>query len=74
VPRENRCRLAYIIGQLRAGGSERQLTYLIEAMDRRALAPHVVVWNFAEDEPFVEALRRLGVPIHAAPRNAGRVG
>lgn len=65
--------LLYLVGQLRAGGLERQLVYLLGRMNRAAYRPEVAVWNFTEGEPHVESLRRLGVPIHRAPQGASRV-
>jgi glycosyltransferase involved in cell wall biosynthesis len=61
------CRFLYLIGQLRPGGSERQLYYLLKSMDRAAYEPEVVVWNFKETDPYVGRIRALGVPVHALP-------
>lgn len=59
------CRLLYLVGQLRAGGLERQLSCLLEGMDRKRYRPEVVVWNFCEDDVFVPQIRALGVPLHS---------
>lgn len=67
-----KCRLLYIIGQLRPGGSERQLFYLLEQMGRERYRPEVVVWNYEEDVPYVAKIRALGVPLHAMPSPASR--
>jgi glycosyltransferase involved in cell wall biosynthesis len=61
------CRLLYVIGQLRAGGAERQLYYLLKAMNRERYKPAVVVWNYRADDPFVSHLQALGVPLHRIP-------
>jgi len=57
-------RLLYLIGQLTFGGSERQLYYLLQAMDRTRYQPAVVVWNFCDEDVFVPRIRELGVPIY----------
>ncbi len=61
-------RLFYLVGQLGAGGLERQLVYLLGNLDRTRYRPEVAVWNFFEKEAHVASIRRLGVPLHAAPR------
>ena len=61
------CRFLYLIGQLTPGGSERQLLYLLEQLNRRQYSPHVVVWNYREDDPYVAKIRALEVPLHALP-------
>jgi len=58
------CRLLYVIGQLRAGGSERQLYYLLQAMDRERYRPVVVVWNVHENNVYAPLIRALGVTLH----------
>ncbi len=67
APPKKHCRLLYLIGQLHSGGSERQLYYLLENMDRDRYRPAVVVWNYCERETYVPQIRKLGVPIHALP-------
>ena len=59
-----KCRLLYLVGQLRAGGLERQLYYLLQSMDRESYQPAVAVWHFCESDPYVARLRALGVPLH----------
>ena len=61
------CRLVYIVGQLGAGGAERQLVYLLRTMDRERYMPAVVVWNFSESDPYVGRIRALGVPVYGLP-------
>jgi glycosyltransferase involved in cell wall biosynthesis len=60
-----KCRLLYLVGQLSAGGQERQLSYLLRAMDRERYRPEVVVWNFREDDMHVPRIRALHVPLHS---------
>ncbi len=57
------CRFLYVVGQLRAGGLERQLFYLLQAMDRRRYNPAVFVWNYTESDVYVARIRALGVPV-----------
>jgi len=59
------CRILYLIGQLRPGGSERQLCYLLRHMDRSKNRPAVAVWNRSEGELHFREIRRLDVPIYS---------
>ena len=43
-------RILYLVGQLRAGVLERQLSYLLLAMDRQRYNPAVAVWNYNNDD------------------------
>lgn len=61
-------RFVYVVGQLRAGGLERQLHYLLLGLNKEKHRPLVVVWNFDESEVYVPMLRRLGVPIMGMPK------
>src|SRR5262245_3735762 len=63
-----RCRLLYLIGQLRTGGFERQLFYLLHAMDRERYRPAVAVWSYHESDTYVPQIRNLGVPLYLFPR------
>lgn len=63
-------RILYVVGQLRAGGLERQLWYLLKTLDRECYRPAVAVWRFREDDFYVGRLRELGVPIHFPPPGA----
>ena len=60
-------RIVYVIGQLHAGGSERQLFYLLREMDRCRYRPAVVVWNASEAEVYFGEIRRLDIPIYGFP-------
>src|SRR5262245_46855224 len=62
-----RCRLFYLVGQLRTGGLERQLFYLLYAMDRERYRPAVAVWSCQENDTYVPQIRNLGVPLHLFP-------
>jgi glycosyltransferase involved in cell wall biosynthesis len=62
------CRLLYLIGQLDPGGAQRQLYYLLQAMDREYYQPAVAVWSFCEDDVYVSRIRALGVPLYFLPR------
>ena len=68
------CRLLYLVGQLGPGGSERQLLYLLENMDRRRYSPEVVVWSYEKDIPYVSQLRALGIPLHPISSTSSRIG
>lgn len=57
------CRILYLVGQLGPGGLERQLYYLILAMNREQYAPAVAVWNYREDDLYAQQLRVLRVPL-----------
>ena len=69
------CRLLYLLGQLRPGGQERQLYYLLKAMDRHRFHPAIAVWNYStRDDTYLSDIERLGVSVYpcsddaAAPR------
>jgi glycosyltransferase involved in cell wall biosynthesis len=60
------CRILYLLGQLRPGGQERQLYYLLQAMNRARYRPALAVWNYTtRDDLYVQEIRRLGVPLYA---------
>ena len=61
------CRLLYLVGQLGPGGLERQLCYLLQAMDRERYQPAVAVWNFSETDVYVSRIRALNVPVYGLP-------
>jgi glycosyltransferase involved in cell wall biosynthesis len=60
-------RLLYLVGSLVCGGLERQLWYLLRAIDRDRYRPAVVVWSYCETDANVPAFRGLGIPIHTLP-------
>jgi glycosyltransferase involved in cell wall biosynthesis len=62
-----KCRLLYVVGQLGPGGLERQLYLLLQTLDRERYQPEVVVWNYHEDDTYVEPLRTLNIPLHFFP-------
>jgi glycosyltransferase involved in cell wall biosynthesis len=45
------------------GGLERQLYYLLKAMDRERYKPMVVAWNYRENDLYVPQIRDLGVQV-----------
>jgi glycosyltransferase involved in cell wall biosynthesis len=59
-----RCRLLYIVGQLRLGGLERQLYYLLAKLDHAQHQPAVVVWNFDPSDKYYRDIEALKVPIY----------
>src|SRR5438552_222218 len=64
------CRLLYLVGELHTGGLERQLCYLLQAMDREHYRPAVAVWNYCEEDMHVPPIRALGVPLYSFPGNS----
>jgi glycosyltransferase involved in cell wall biosynthesis len=58
------CRFLYLVGQLSSGGLERQLCYLLQAMDRRRFRPVVAVWNFCDSDVYLPKIKALDVPVH----------
>ena len=60
-----KCRLLYLMGNLMAGGAQRQLCYLLQGMDWERYKPIVVVWSFSENDFYVPVFRKLGVPMHS---------
>src|SRR5262245_22124162 len=63
-------RFLYLVGQLGAGGLERQLCYLLQAMDRGRYLPMVAVWNSSEADVYVPVLQALNVPVYALPTSS----
>jgi glycosyltransferase involved in cell wall biosynthesis len=57
-------RFLYLVGEFDRGGLERQLFYLLRAMDRELYKPAVAVWNYREEDLYVPQVRELGVPIY----------
>jgi glycosyltransferase involved in cell wall biosynthesis len=71
------CRFLYLVGQLRAGGLERQLYFLLQRMDRERYRPEVAVWNLRDDDTYAPRIRNLGVVLHSFPdatSGAAKVG
>jgi glycosyltransferase involved in cell wall biosynthesis len=69
----NKCRILYLVGQLGCGGSERQLSYFLRAINRLRYPSHLLVWNYSPDDRYVEEIRSLGVPIHSFPRGSSSI-
>src|SRR3712207_53295 len=68
------CRLLYLVGQLRPGGLERQLCYLLQVINRDRYKPAVAVWNYHEEDPYVSHIRKLGMPLYPlSPTSSGSV-
>ena len=63
----NGCRLLYLVGQLRLGGLERQLYYLLAGMDRGRYRPAVVVWNLDLSDKYYADIEALNIPIAGLP-------
>jgi glycosyltransferase involved in cell wall biosynthesis len=56
-------RLLYVVGQLRVGGLERQLWYLLQRLRRKPYAVSLLVWSFKPDDFYVERIRSLEVEV-----------
>ena len=57
----------YLVGELDKGGLERQLFYLVRALDRGGYRSAVAVWNYGENDTHCRLIRGLGVPVYAVP-------
>lgn len=68
-----RCRILYVVGQLGLGGLERQLSYLLRAMDRSRYLPAVVVWNFSQNDAYVSRIQELNVPFYNISTQSSKV-
>ena len=68
-----KCRLLYLIGELHTGGAERQLYYLLRAMDRDRYKPAVAVWNYCEGDVHVQEVRGLGAPLYPFSRDSSSI-
>lgn len=62
------CRILYLISQLRRGGSERQLYYLLQTLDCERYRPAVAVWDYHEGDVSVSEFQALGVPLYPFPK------
>lgn len=60
-------RLLYVVGQLRLGGQERQLCYLVANLNRTRYQPAVVVWSFNLNEKYHRDIEALNIPIYGFP-------
>ncbi len=67
------CRLLYLVGGLGPGGLEKQLFYLLKAMDRDRYKPMVVAWSYRENDRYVRQIRELGVQVIPIPVAFSRV-
>ncbi|MCA9468937.1 MAG: glycosyltransferase family 4 protein [Nitrospira sp.] len=72
--KQEKCRFLYLVGQLRAGGLERQLVYLLQTLDQKSYFPKVIVWNFNENDFYVPKILDLGVEVLPLPRGLGPIG
>jgi glycosyltransferase involved in cell wall biosynthesis len=70
----NGCRLLYLVGQLGIGGLERQLLYFLRSIDRYKYKPVVVVWNYREEDSYVQQIRALEIPVISLEENMSRLG
>jgi glycosyltransferase involved in cell wall biosynthesis len=61
------CKLLYLVGQLRLGGLERQLCFLLSMLDQARHQPVVVVWNLDTKEKYYSEIKALKIPIYGFP-------
>ncbi len=66
--------LFYVVGQLGAGGLERQLFYLLDALKQLMYSPGLAVWRFNPLALYVAEIKALGVPIYPLSSRAGAWG
>ncbi|HRE46497.1 MAG TPA: glycosyltransferase [Aggregatilineales bacterium] len=59
-------RILHLIGQLERGGAERQLLYLVEALQKRGWRGGIL--SFSRGEAWDDRARALGVPLYFVPR------
>lgn len=62
-----RCRLLYVVGQLRLGGLERQLYYLLANLNHARYCPGVVVWNLNHNDKYYKDIEALTIPLYGFP-------
>lgn len=62
-----RCRLLYVVGQLRLGGLERQLYYLLTNLNQARYCPGVVVWNLNHNDKYYKDIEALAIPLYGFP-------
>ena len=72
--KKKKCRILYLVGQLGSGGLERQLSYLLQAIDKERYQPGVVVWNYNKEDLFIKKISELGIPLYFLPNTLGSVG
>jgi glycosyltransferase involved in cell wall biosynthesis len=68
------CRILYLVAQLGMGGLERQLSYLLQTIDRERYQPTVVVWNYNKEDLFAKKISKLGVSLYSLPSKLSSVG
>jgi len=57
----------YVVGQLRLGGLERQLYYLLANLDHERYRPTVFVWNLDPNDRYYHDIKALNIPIYGFP-------
>lgn len=51
--------IVLVVGQLGNGGLERQLAFLIPALQNRGVMVRCVVWNYQEDDAYVDRMKAI---------------
>jgi glycosyltransferase involved in cell wall biosynthesis len=63
-------RVCYVVGTLGRGGAERQLVYMLRALESQAVQTRVL--SLTEGEPFQREIEDLGVPVKWVGANPSR--
>lgn len=66
--------ILFLTGQLASGGQERQFFYLVKSLSEKGHKPEVYVWNFRENDYYVNAFNSLGIPVIHPPTGTGLLG
>jgi glycosyltransferase involved in cell wall biosynthesis len=69
-------RIVYVINALAAGGTERQLLYLLGGLERSLYTPHLITLYSDDQVPYFykSELAALGIPISTLAHGAGVLG
>jgi len=65
-------KILYIAGELTAGGYQRQLHLFLSQLDREKISPVLAVWNYNEQQAFVDDFKQLKIPLYSVGRLGGR--
>jgi glycosyltransferase involved in cell wall biosynthesis len=66
--------ILFLTGQLASGGQERQFFYLVKSLLEKGHKPSVYVWNFRENDYYVNALKALNIPVYHPIAGAKLIG
>ena len=66
--------ILFLTGQLASGGQERQFFYLVKSLLEKGHKPAVYVWNFRENDYYVNAFKSLNIPVYHPIAGARLIG